>query len=75
MSKRLEFFSNYVEFQTPIDITIGDGGKILAFGKGDIYISTFNGINWTDLYISNALYVPAIYANLLSYGQIVDKGY
>jgi len=58
----------------PIDvlkIKIGNGDYIQAKGKGTISISTSSGAKL----ISDVLYVPEIDQNLLSVGQLLEKGF
>ena len=52
-------------------VRVGDGKNIVVKGKGTIDILTCHG---TKL-ITNVLYVPDIDQNLLSVGQLVEKGY
>ncbi|KAG8491216.1 hypothetical protein CXB51_014346 [Gossypium anomalum] len=52
-------------------IRIGNGSLIEARGKGDVLISSSSG----NKLISAVLYVPDIDQNLLSVGQLVEKGY
>ena len=48
---------------------MGDGKHIAVNGKGTIIIPTCNG---TKL-ITNVLYIPGIYQNMLSMGQLVKE--
>ncbi|KAG8481238.1 hypothetical protein CXB51_026069 [Gossypium anomalum] len=52
-------------------IKIGNGSLIEAKGRGDVLISSSSG----NKMITNVLYVPDIDQNLLSVGQLVEKGY
>ncbi|CAJ2666383.1 unnamed protein product [Trifolium pratense] len=52
-------------------VRIGNGGYISAKGKGTVVISTSSGIKT----ISDVLYVPDIDQNLLSVGQLIEKGF
>lgn len=73
MSHRREWFENFTEIS--VDITIGDGTKIKARGKGDINILAFNGDEWIRKHMVNVLYVPDIHLNLFSSGKAMDRGY
>jgi len=53
-------------------ISFGDSSTVSAIGKGDIKIRTKNGFEET---ISNVLYFTALKSNLLSVGQLQEKGY
>jgi transposase InsO family protein len=52
-------------------VRVGNGNYIAVKGKGTIAISTYSG---TKL-ISDVLYVPEIDQNLLSVGQLIERGY
>ncbi|XP_075092128.1 uncharacterized protein LOC142172417 [Nicotiana tabacum] len=53
-------------------VSFGDCSTVDATGKGDIKIKTKNDFGKT---ISNVLYVPDLKSNLLSVGQLQEKGY
>jgi hypothetical protein len=52
-------------------VRIGNGDYISAKGKGTIAIATNSGTKT----ISDVLYVPDIDQNLLSVGQLIEKGF
>ena len=53
-------------------VSFGDFSTVEIMGKGDIKIITKNGFVET---ISNVFYVPDLKSNLLSVGQLQEKGY
>ncbi|XP_034910967.1 uncharacterized protein [Populus alba] len=53
-------------------ITLGDTSKVPVKGKDNIPIKLKNG---DHSYIANVYYVPAIKHNILSIGQLIEKGY
>nr|KYP72576.1 Retrovirus-related Pol polyprotein from transposon TNT 1-94 [Cajanus cajan] len=53
-------------------VSFGDCSTMKVMGKGDIKIKTKNGFVET---ISNVFYVPDLKSNLLSAGQLQEKGY
>ncbi|KAK3040910.1 hypothetical protein RJ639_027905 [Escallonia herrerae] len=53
-------------------VSFGDCSTVNVMGKGDVKIRTKNGFVKT---ISNVLYVPDLKSNLLSAGQLQEKGY
>lgn len=53
-------------------VAFGDCSIVEVMGKGNIKIKTKNGFVET---ISNVLYVPDLKSNLLSVGQLQEKGY
>lgn len=54
------------------NVKFGDNSKVSVMGKGDVSIQTKEGITQT---ISNVLLVPDLKTNLLSIGQLQEKGY
>ena len=52
-------------------IEVGDGRYISAKGKGIVPITTNSGTKT----ISDVLYIPEIDQNLLSVGQLLEKGF
>jgi hypothetical protein len=52
-------------------VKIGNGDFISVKGKGIVAIESLDGLK----YISDVLYVPDIYQNLLSVPQLVEKGF
>lgn len=71
MSGCKSFFINLDEsFHTVV--IFGDKSIVKVMGKGDIQIGTKNDFIET---ISNILYFPDLKTNLLSAGQLQDKGY
>jgi hypothetical protein len=53
-------------------VTFGDTSKVPVKGKGNIPIKLKNG---DHSYIADVYYVPAIKHNMLSIGQLMEKGY
>jgi len=76
MSSKREWFSDYTELDCPIGLTIGNGKKIQAIGRGTIKVEIFNGMKWSESFLSSVLYVPELGPfNLFSLGAVIDKGY
>jgi len=53
-------------------VTLGTDSKIFVMGKGEVKIFTKKGEKKT---IADVYYVPRMKCNLLSIGQLVQKGY
>ncbi|KAF3667702.1 hypothetical protein FXO37_09904 [Capsicum annuum] len=71
MSGSKSYFSSLNEgFRSKV--SFGDCSTVDAMGKGDIKIKDKNGF---EEIISNVLYVTALKSNLLSVGQLQEKGY
>eukprot|EP00253_Pinus_taeda_P016095 PITA_16095 len=54
------------------EVTLGTDSKVSVMGKGEVKIFTKQGERKT---IADAYYVPGMRCNLLSIGQLVQKGY
>ncbi|KAL5816417.1 hypothetical protein ACOSQ3_024795 [Xanthoceras sorbifolium] len=54
------------------EISFGDLSKIPVQGRGDVMIKQKNG---DHAFISNVYYVPDMKTNILSLGQLLEKGY
>ena len=66
-----QFFSILDEnFHTTV--SLGNNSTIQVMGKGTVDIKTRNGFVES---ISNVFYIPDLKANLLSIGQLQEKGY
>lgn len=75
MTPRREWFTNLVEIEQRIVITIGDGTQVEGVGVGNVDLEAFNGENWYPVTLQDVLYVPKLGFNLFSVGQILDKGF
>ncbi|KAG7599301.1 Integrase catalytic core [Arabidopsis suecica] len=70
MSKDIRYFIT-LDRSKKITIKIGNGGKVVSEGKGDIRVTTTKG----DHVIKDVLYVPELARNLLSVSQMISNGY
>lgn len=73
MSHHREWFEDFKE--ASVQVTIGNGVKIMARGKGDISILAYNGDDWIRKRMVDVLYVPELHINLFSSGKVMDHGY
>ena len=69
MTKDETIFCNIDKIKTKVKI--GNGEFVEAIGKDTIAVDTKNG----ERYISEVLLVPNIAQNLLSVGQMIEKGF
>lgn len=74
MSNRREWFEDFNEIQ-PEEITIGNGDKMHAIGRGNIEILSFDGDKWIEKRLLNVLYVPKLCTNLFSTTKAMDNGH
>ena len=54
------------------NVTFGEESKVAVKGKGNVLIKLKNG---EHQFISNVYYVPNMKSNILSLGQLLEKGY
>ncbi|KAG6521246.1 hypothetical protein ZIOFF_018357 [Zingiber officinale] len=71
MCGRRELFSELDE-SIQSEVTFGNKTKVPILGKGKIYIQLKDG---SQNFISDVFYVPELHQNLLSMGQLSEKGY
>ena len=71
MTGNIEIFSNLDE-NVKSEVIIGNDSRVSVKGKGRVSTLTGKGENkfWLDVY-----YVPGFKCNLLSIGQLMNKGY
>ena len=72
MTNHKEWFVNMKPAQDTV--IIGDGKKLPAEGVGDILVQCFDGRKWVDRRLTGVRFVPALEANLLSFGAVTAKG-
>lgn len=73
MSHRRDWFQDFKEISSTV--TIGNGMKIMAKGRGNINILAFNDNEWIQRQIRDVLYVPEMHINLFSSGRVMDHGH
>lgn len=73
MCHRREWFLNFARASS--SVTIGNGSRIMAEGRGEINILAFDGVEWRRKHLTNVLYVPEIHMNLFSQGKVLDRGH
>ncbi|KAG6513031.1 hypothetical protein ZIOFF_031177 [Zingiber officinale] len=71
MCGRRELFSELDE-SIQSEVTFGNKTKVPILGKGKIYIQLKDG---SQNFIFDVFYVPELHQNLLSMGQLSEKGY
>lgn len=75
MSSHREWFTDMVELDKPVPILIGDGTQLAGAAVGNVKLEAYDGQKWKEVVLKNVLYVPSLGFNLVSVGQILDKGF
>ena len=71
MTGNIAMFANLDE-DVKSEVTTGTDSKIAVKGKGSVSIRARNG---EQMIVPEVYYVPGLKCNLLSIGQLIDKGY
>jgi len=69
-TSRHDIFQNYVKGKLG-KVYLGDDKPCDIVGKGNVMVSLFNG---STLKLRNIIHVPKLKRNLISVGQVADKG-
>lgn len=75
MTSRRDWLIDFVAFEDPAVVIIGDATKLEGIGSGDVKLEAFDGNEWYKIILKNVLYVPRMTFNLFSVTQMLDKGY
>ena len=67
-----EYFSELSESGTDIEVVLGDDSVVRAIGVGTL---TFDREPKPPLKVSDVLYVPGMWKNLISVSALEDRGY
>ena len=66
MTSNKSILGNYVQYQEPKSIYLGDSTVILAHGEGKVELLTVNSTREIVLDLHQVLFVPKLTKNLLS---------
>lgn len=75
MCKRRDWFQTFHTLETPIEVTLGNGEKIMATEGGELEILSYTGSNWIKKRMKKVLYSTKLYANLFSSTKAMDNGH
>ncbi|CAK9814081.1 Retrovirus-related Pol polyprotein from transposon TNT 1-94 [Anthophora plagiata] len=73
MTYQRELFCDFEEFEVPLDVKIGNGENISAYGKGSIEVETIVNGEWIEGVMHDVLFVPGLRQNLFSVKVVAKK--
>ena len=65
--------TDYVTFRNPLHVKLADDSVLLAYGKGNLHLSVFDGTEKVNITLKDVLYVPKIQKRLLSLPSMTQK--
>ena len=74
MTPEKKSFTNFEKFKVPLKMKLADNSVLYAFGKGDVYVSVYNGTEKVNVALKDVLYVPKIQNKLFLLPSITEKG-
>lgn len=74
MASSRDSMIDYVEYNIPTQIYLGDDSTILAKGEGTVKLDIFEGDKTSRLSLGKVLYVPDLSKNLLSVNAMTQTG-
>ena len=66
--------TKFERFSKPVEIKLADNSVLYSYGKGDVYITTYDGDKKVTILLKEVLYVPKIQHKLLSLSSMTEKG-
>ena len=66
--------TEFDRFSKPVEIKSADNSVLYSYGKGDVYITTYDGDKKVTILLKEVLYVPKIQHKLLSLSSMTEKG-
>ena len=65
--------TDYVTFRNPLHVKLADDSILLAYGKGNLHLSVFDGTEKVNITLKDVFYVPKIQKRLLSLPSMTQK--
>ena len=75
MSDDKEMMVDYVHFENPQKVCLGDNRVVQAFGKGNIWLDVKTGNECKPARLVDVLYVPDLARSLFSVSAATKRGY
>ena len=63
-----------LEFKNYVKVKMAENSTFLAYGKGKVYLSVYDGTRKVNVSLNDVLYVPRIQNKLLSLPTMTEKG-
>ena len=65
---------NSARFKTLVEVKLADYSMLYSYGKGDVYLSVYNGPEKVKVELKDVVYVPKIQNKLMSLPSMTAKG-
>ncbi|KRX72067.1 Retrovirus-related Pol polyprotein from transposon TNT 1-94 [Trichinella sp. T6] len=75
MTRNKEYLSDFVTFPKPVNVKVGNGDAIPAYGHGTVNFKVFIKGKWILNRMEDVWYVPKLGLNLFSIGKATEKGF
>ena len=74
MTPKKNSLVNFKKFEAPSQVKLADNSILNSYGKGDVYLTVYDGTEKVNVVLKDVLYVPKIQTKLLSLSSIIEKG-
>ena len=74
MTPKKNSLVNFQKFEAPSQVKLADNSTLNSYGKGDVYLTVYDGTEKVNVVLKDVLYVPKIQTKLLSLSSIIEKG-
>ncbi|XP_003381487.1 conserved hypothetical protein [Trichinella spiralis] len=76
MTRNKEYFADFATFAQPVNVEVGNGDAIPAYGRSTVNFKVFNiKGKWILNRMEDVYYVPKLGLNLFSIGKAAEKGF
>ncbi|KRZ92876.1 PiggyBac transposable element-derived protein 2 [Trichinella sp. T8] len=75
MTRNKEYFADFVTFAQPVNVEVGNGDAVPAYGRSTVNFKVFIKRKWILNRMEDVYYVPKLGFNLFSIGKAAEKGF
>ncbi|KHJ41524.1 zinc knuckle [Trichuris suis] len=75
MTWNKKYFTKYVPFPQHVEVRVGNGEIIYAYGRGTVRVKLFTERGWLASVMEEVWYVPRLGLNLFSIGRAAERGF